>query len=280
MPATAIAECRHFTDAITAAGGTIPAPLAGLLSAADLLMRPSATQDPVRGILDAALAGELDAKHLDSLIVDAAAQQQIAAYRQELRSRAERVLVQAFAAALKNGAADEVLDSLRPAFDEHAQAVEHARSLIAPETDLAQWLHTAEPAAVTAWKALDAHLAVINRIGWVASQFGPILGNFALITPFAGGDNFRLHDTALFCCGGDLEADSAAFRRPGTHRASPWCRTQLQLHSVDSAAERYRLWCESEWDKTHYTRTVQHQKPDGSVGEFELQNPYAAKAST
>ena len=56
-------------------------------------MRPAATQDPTRAILNrailnSALAGELDAKKLDKLIVDAVQQQQIANYRQELRTTA------------------------------------------------------------------------------------------------------------------------------------------------------------------------------------------------
>jgi hypothetical protein len=52
------------------------------------MMRPAATQDPTRAILNSALAGELDAKKLDKLIVDAVQQQQIANYRQELRTTA------------------------------------------------------------------------------------------------------------------------------------------------------------------------------------------------
>jgi hypothetical protein len=280
MATSALADCRHFADDITNAGGTIPAPLVGLLSASELLMRPGAAQDPIRPILDSALAGQLDEKRLDKMLVDAAQQQQIANYRQELRARAERVLVQRFHEALADGAADEVLDSLRPIWDEHAQAIERTRSLVPAETDLTQWLAGAKPEAVTAWQALDSHLAVINRIGWIASQFGPQLGHFPQMQLFAGGDNFRLDDRAVLATGGNLENDSKLFRDPGTHRASPWCRTKLELHTVDSAKERYRQWCESEWSKTHYDRTVQFQKPDGSVGELKLENPFTAKALT
>jgi hypothetical protein len=278
-PTPSITDCRRFADAVTEAGGTIPAPLARLLSTADLLMRPAAAQDPVRGILDAARAEKLDEKTLDKLIADAAQQDQIVEYRQGVGARAERLLVEEVHAALKSGAADELLDSLRPQFDKAAEQIRIARTLIPSEGDLATWLHTAEPAAVTAWKSIDSHLAVIDKIGWIASQFGPQLGDFSLIELFAGGDNFKLTDTALFCCGGDLQQDSAYFRRPGTHRASPWCRTKLELHTVGAAREKYRQWCSSEWLKSHYNTTFQHQRPDGSVGEFTLKNPFEVKAN-
>ena len=39
------------------------------------------------------------------------------------------------------------------------------------------------------------------------------------------------------------------------------------------------IWAEAQWDATHYTRTVQHQTPDGGVEEFTLRNPPAAKVS-
>ena len=79
--------------------------------------------------------------------------------------------------------------------------------------------------------------------------------------------------------GPNLEADSAAFRGTGTHRASPWFRVPLRLNTVAEAVERYRVWAEAQWDATHPNRVVQYQKPDGSVGEREVKNPYAAKAS-
>jgi hypothetical protein len=276
MPTQSLGDARRFIDSIGNAGGTVPPPLASLLSAADMLTQPSATQDPLQPLLDAAMAGQLDKRKLDKMVAEAAQQQQNNAFRGELATRAERVTVERIHEALADDCADAVLDSLRPQFDKAAEQITVARRLIPAEGDLATWLHRAEPAAVDAWKSLDKHVAVVEGIGRIAAQFGP-RGNFALMVECAGGDMYKLHDTAIWCCSGDLEADSAYFHRPGSHRASPWCRTKLELHTVDSAKERYRAWCEIGWDKTHYTRTVQFQKPDGTVGEFELKNPFKAK---
>jgi hypothetical protein len=74
-----------------------------ILAAADLLVRPGSAQDPLRGILQAARAGELDAKRLDKML--AAAQQQNAdMYRQEVGTRAEGLLVEDFRRALADAA--------------------------------------------------------------------------------------------------------------------------------------------------------------------------------
>jgi hypothetical protein len=52
----------------------------------------------------------------------------------------------------------------------------------------------------------------------------------------------------------------------------------LRLNTVAQAVECYRLWAEASWDATHPNRVVQRQTPGGKVGEFTLQNHYAAKA--
>ena len=158
----------------------------------------------------------------------------------------------AFHQALDDGAADEILDSLRPAFDTAGEAIAGARDLIPAEQPAEQFLHTAEPAALAAWQSLDGHLAVINAIAAIASAFGPRLGKFPLITEYAGGDGFRLNDRAIFCCAGELESDSRPFGLPDRgHRTSPWFKTPLRLHTVESARDRYRQWAASEWDRNN-----------------------------
>ena len=96
------------------------------------------------------------------------------------------------------------------------------------------------------------------------------------------GDNYKTSDVALYCCSGGLVADSAPFLSiNGGHRQSPWMAVPLRLNTVAQAKERYRIWCEGEWDKIHYTTKVQYTNPaDGSVSEFELENPYKTKVST
>ena len=79
-----------------------------------------------RTIVDAAADGTLTADRITDLIAEAARAQSIATYTGELRQRTERLFVGAFYEALQDGAADEILDSLRPAFDTAAEAITHA----------------------------------------------------------------------------------------------------------------------------------------------------------
>ena len=55
---------------------------------------------------------------------------------------------------------------------------------------------------------------------------------------------------AVMCTSGDLLSACAQFQRPSPAadvRTSPWLRVNPHLHTVASAAERLRLWAESEW---------------------------------
>ena len=114
-----------------------------------------------RTIVDAAADGTLTADRITHLIAEAARAQSIATYTGELRQRTERLFVGAFYEALQDGAADEILDSLRPAFDTAAEAIAQARDLIPVETPAEMFLHSAKPAALSAWQSLDDHLATI-----------------------------------------------------------------------------------------------------------------------
>ena len=232
--------------------------------------------------MDAAVAGQLDAKRLDKLIADAAQAQQINAFRGELRLNSERMFVEEFHTALKNGAADQLLDGVRPQFDTAAEQIAAARALIPAETSLDQFVTTAQPEAILAWQGLDEHLAVIGSIAAIASQFRPRLGQFPLIKEFANADGFRLEDRAIFATDGGLEVDSGLFRRPDQgHRTSPYFRLPLRLHTVESAQERYREWAAAQWEQTHSgpqeswvdEHGKMHQKPRPS-------NPFKPKVTT
>ena len=76
--------------------------------------------------------------------------------------------------------------------DTAAEQIAAARALIPAETSLDQFVTTAQPEAILAWQGLDEHLAVIGSIAAIASQFGPRLGQFPLITEFTNADRFRL----------------------------------------------------------------------------------------
>ena len=283
-PTSAVLDCRRFADATIAAGGTVPDPLRGLLVAASLLMRPAATTTRYTEAHPRPGNGRPTRR---TQARDAArrrrAPQQAATYRRELRTRAEPVVVPAFHQALKDGAADQILDSLRPQFEKAAAQIEAARGLIAAESDLAQWLSTAKPEAVTAWQALDGHLATVSAIGAIAAQFGPRVGNFPLIVEYALADNFRIDDRAVFCADGPhIEIDSAAFQRSTAgHRGSPWFKVSLKLNTVAEAQERYRIFAGASWERVHGGRRESWIDGDGEAHEMPRpENPFTAKVPT
>jgi hypothetical protein len=142
-------------------------------------------------------------------------------------------------------------------------------------------LRPAEPVAMSPWQTLEDHLAVIAAIGAIAAQFGCRIARFPLIEEYTLADNFRLDDRAIFCCDGNLEADSRPFGRPDSgHRNSPWFRAPLRLHSVNSARDRYRAWAAVEWERIHASPPTQWLGDDGQMHEQPRPtNPYKAEAS-
>ena len=278
MPATTLLyDCTRLVTAVQEAGGRVPSTLANILDGAHLLATARPVSDPARDIVAASVDGTLTAATLDELITVAAHAQVVNAYLGELRQRSEGLFVKEFHKALRNGAADELLDSLRPSWDEHAAGIAAARALLGSSESTAEHvLASAEPGAIEAWQGLAEHIAVIERIGAIASQFAPRLGSFPLITEAANAENFKLEDRAIWCADGSLEADSAAFRRPGTHRHSSWANVPLRLHSVDSARERYRLWAAAQWEAQHSGPPSGWIDEDGKYHESpRLANPYA-----
>ena len=179
----------------------------------DVLASQSTPSDPAMAIVAAAVDGSLTAYRRDALVNEAALSQMRAAYLGDLKRQIAPMLVHAFHVALDEGAADELLDSLRPQFDTAAQAIAQARDLIPIEQSAEVFMHSAKPGALSAWQQLDTHLAVITSIAAIAAQFGPRLGKFPLVVEYALGDGFRLDDRAIWCADGNLEADSRPFGR-------------------------------------------------------------------
>ena len=81
---------------------------------------------------------------------------------------------------------------------------------------------------------------------------------------------------------GPLEMDSVMFQRPDAgHRASPWARTTLKLHSVASAQSRYNGWAAVEFDKHHAGSPGGWFDEDGKHHEHPRpKNPFTEKVST
>jgi hypothetical protein len=282
MKTTDFRDCQRFADAITSVGGTVPPPLANLLSAHTLLASPASAQRPETDILTHALDGTLDQKMLDKLLAAAATAQIVNTYRAELARQSEHTLLGQFHRELEAGAGEEILDSMRERFDENAQAIAKARSLIDPESSAEHILASAAPEMVEAWQTLDGHLRVVNKIAAIASQFGPRLGSFPQITEYSLGHNHLLEDRAIMCTDGPLLADSAAFRRPDQgHRTSPWSRVALRLHTVESAQARYNAWAAGEFDRLHSGPQESWIDEHGKMHERPRpENPFKVKAST
>ncbi len=277
MPTVSLRDCSTLVTAVLEAGGKAPEVLTNILAGAALLNTHSVVSDPAKAIVAVAADGSLTAEKLNELVTEAASTQAISIYVGELRQRSERMFVEAFHKALAAGACDELLDTLRPAWTEHAEAIGAARTLLgSAESSAESILASGEAGAISAWQSLPEHITVIDRIGAIASQFAPRLGHFPLIKEAASADGHRLEDRAIWCADGNLEVDSAAFRRPGTHRHSPWANVPLRLHSVDSARERYRIWASAQWEQQHSGPRGGYIDEDGKMHEHPRPaNPYA-----
>ena len=246
-------DAQKLAQAVSAAGGSMPAPLQHLLSAHDLLSRPRATQPPETDILTHALDGTLDQKTLDKLLPTAALASISNAYRQDLGRSCEHTLLGEFHRQLASGGADAILDSLRGVFDKHAAQIAIARGLLKPESSAEMVIETGEPELVGAWQQLNGHLAVVAKIGLIAAQFGcRPTAQFPQVEEYSLATNELVNDAALTCTGGPLVADSALFQKPDAgHRSSPWARCPLKLHTIESARERYAGFAAEEHDRVH-----------------------------
>ena len=170
--------------------------------------------------------------------------------------------------------------TMRSIWDKHAAAIAEARSEISSESSAEHILASGSPKLVECWRQLPTHLAALNKIAAVARSFGPRIGNFPLITEYANSDGFRLEDAAIWCADGNLEADSAAFRRPGVQpRQSPLFNVPLRLHSVDSARARYKGWASQQWEQQHSGPMQSWVDEEGKAHEFPRPvNPFGAEA--
>jgi hypothetical protein len=282
-PTSLIFDCARFATTVTNAGGTVPDSLSNLLRGYELLASPAPTQDPANGILDAVVDGSLTEAKLAKLLPAAAGAAAANHFRAELAGRAERMAVSRFYRLLKAGAADQILDSLRPKFNEHVAAIAKAKSVgINPESTLEHLVTVAEsPRLVECWNSLGAHIAAITKIAAVAAAFGSRpQAMFPQIKEFTPGHVHLLDDRALMACDGSLLADSALFRRPDTgHRSSPFFRTPLKLHTIAEAQARHNQWAADEHDRIHRDRPRGGRIEEGGQVIYDEPPPNPFRAS-
>jgi hypothetical protein len=287
MPIAGHTNVTHINDArklaadVESLGGTVPAALRNLLDAYATLTAPAPTLDPFAAVLDAAAAGKLTPAKLTELVNASAQTRAAEQLRGELSGRrAALALMQRFSRELLNGAADEILNSLRPKFDEAAATIEECLQLVDLGLDYHAFIDQADPDALAAYQRLKPAAATIGEIVCLAMQFGPRSITFPLITrpvEGIGDEEFALTDEAIFIATPegvrsatkfllDHQAAVASQRsiKPTNMgmRFSPWLRGGLRLNSV--TRECVRVWAEQTWDN--------HLAPSHAG---ILHNPYA-----
>jgi hypothetical protein len=262
MGSITITHCRSLAASVEKAGGTVPTVLQNLVGGFDdLAGQMEQPSDPARAILDAYAAGKPD--RAAELIAAAAQIQHDADYRVGLRQRAEVLFRERFFKELCQGAADEILDSLRPQFDAAAEALAAATAVVDINVDPRQLAETGTPEQLDAWRAIRPAVAQLDTISVIARGFGPRSVDFGVLDQPPLVDPLDLVDDAVMCTGSDVVQAGRAFRaRRADIRTAPWLRITPKLNTISEAKERLRQWAEQEW-----TLLNPHDPSRGALGE-------------
>lgn len=271
---------RQLVQSVRDVGGTVPESLTRILAASELLSVQPAATDPVKAILNAAAAGELDESRLADLVADAAAASAVRDYRSQVAGRVEAGLLDRFYKALCAGAADEILDSLRPLFGEAAGKLTEATDLVDVSVDPAQLALHGDSEEIKAYRSIRPLVTVLDDISSIARRFGPRSVDFAVLDNPPNVDDRGVLDEAVMCSADpDLIQAGAVFRsRSADIRSCPWLRTAPRLHTIAEATERLRGWAEAAFDQTVSNRG--RGRFDNGVFVAEpIPNPYAVPAT-
>jgi hypothetical protein len=247
---------RHAQALLAALEGVNVSPpktLQNIVDGFELLGAPiqAATADPANAILAAAVDGKLTPKSLDELLAKAAAETATISYRQAFRLKAERKFALRFQAALIDGAADEVLNGLRPQFEAVAAELTKARDLVDQDTPARLLDVSASAEEQDAWRRLPDLVRQISRLGAIAAAFGPH-ADLAVIDDLTGNDALLqlgwIDNRALMCTEGNIVGASNTFRRPNPNwQASAWLRVNARLATIAEAQEALRELAEGDW---------------------------------
>jgi hypothetical protein len=275
-------HARQLLDRITAAGGTPPARLVGLLDVPDKLAQPVPEPDVLGELIDKLADGDaIDDVQIGKRISAAAQAQHANEYRERLGQRAEQASLRKFHSELGDGIADEIFDGLRAAFTEHAAQLAAIRELIDPNVDAETFIREASAPQLDAWRAIDDHNAALTRIADVVEMFGPT-GDFQQVAhPTQLGhivNTGAFNARGLFLTRTDIPIDQAckAMFNTGAHRGSCWFRAanMLQLNTIEQTRERMRAFCEAWWDGQAVDRGRGTLSDDGWIQRV-TPNPYA-----
>jgi hypothetical protein len=237
-----------------------------------------APADPTRQIIDAAASGEVEADALRAMITESAQAQAGAEYFTRLQSNIALAAVRRVPAELCNGGADELIDSLRPNFDEAAAVIADALQEVDISWSPERLASEGTPKQLKAWRALPAALGVIEEIAQIVAQFGP-RGTFKVMDAPGGVDLFTLRDEALFTTTFDWVRASDVIKSRRTvldWRTSPWLRLPLRLNTLDQAREQLRAYAEGAWDALESSRGERGRLTEnGFVRDPRRRNPFA-----
>jgi hypothetical protein len=280
-------DAQQLVWAVEGLKVTPPAVLVNLVTGYELLSPTvmPAVVDPAAAIIAAAEDGKLTQKTLDDLLAKASTEAAANEYRQLFRTQAERKFLQRFYVALGDGAADEILDGLRPQFDTAAAELAAARAVVDMRATPERLLNvTATPEEQAAWRSLPDLIRTLDRIGAIAAAFGLYSQHFPLVEDPRQNDvsiDFRwCHDYALMATTGDLLKASAAFRaaRPNW-QASPWLRVTPKLATITEARERVRVEAEADFAAREASRAPTGSITDNGWVKEVRANPHLAEAA-
>lgn len=276
-----VRHARTLLSDIAACNVEPPKVLVDLVSAFDDLAQATATTDPAAELVKAVAGGRLRGKELDKQIAAAAAALQVQEFRRGLQQRVERPLLMQFVQALdEGGAADAVIDSLRPQFDEAAAELAACAQLVDPTVDAEVFLSSATADGIRAWQAIDEHVTTLTKIGSAVGHFGPHSTSFPLseVPASTSTPTGFLNNVGVLCVDPQwgLERGCRLFMNHGTHRGSPWFKgaSMLKLNSIAEVREKVRSWAEAQWDALGINQG-RGRFEDGQFIPEPVRNPYA-----
>jgi len=278
-----VRHVRTLLTEISQCGVEPPKVLTELVSAFDELEHVSAVSDPIAGLVKAIVSGQLRGKELDAAVDDADDALRHRDFRAGLAARVEPALVRECITALDaGGAADVVIDSLRPQFDVAAAKLVECAELVDPGTDPETFLASATAEQIRAWQEIDEHVATLTKISSVVAHFGPHSTSFPLSEMPA---NISAHmgfvnNNGVMCVSPEwgLERGCQLFLNHGSHRNSPWFRgaAVLKLNTIAETREKIRAWAEVAWDAMNINQG-RGRFEDGEFVPEPVSNPFAIR---
>ncbi|BBY19025.1 hypothetical protein [Mycolicibacterium litorale] len=271
---TDITHVRRLMDAVTECGVTPPESLSSVLDGLDTLTGATAISDPTQALIRAAFDGGAPAA--EKSLAEFAVAELVAEKRKGLRGVIDPAFTQEFCDRLEAGGADEILDILRPAFDDAVAVIADAQRMVDVTADAQTVMDEASAEQLAAWQSIPGAVAKLDQIASVAGSFGPKAQSFSLVAPPHGLEFGWAQNNAVMCSAGDLINDSRAFAMAGNQpRQSAWLRVAPRLNTIAEARERVRAYAESAWASMNGHAKRGRLTDTGDVAWDPVRNPFA-----